>query len=48
MTPGMTDSQRYLAAYDEQLRTGAETSGALHVTTLGPLYLVTFPGDGGW
>lgn len=31
-----------LAAYDEQLRTAAETSGAVTVRLLGPLHLATF------
>lgn len=33
---------RFLAAYDEQLRTDAETPSAIDVTLLGPLRLVTF------
>ena len=33
---------RFLAAYDEQLRTNAETLGAIKVTRQGPLRLVTF------
>ena len=37
-----------LAAYDEELRTDAETPGALVVTRLGPLRLVTFPGGRGF
>ena len=37
-----------LAAYDDQLRTDAETPGALSVTALGPLRLVTFPGARGF
>lgn len=36
-----------LAAYDEQLRTHAETLGAVTVVNLGPLLLVTFPGRRG-
>src|SRR4051812_543542 len=39
----MTDATRLLAAYDEQLRTDAETPSAVSVTRLGPLRLVTFP-----
>ncbi len=37
-----------LAAYDEQLRTDAETPGAVSVTRLGPLRLVTFSGGRGF
>ena len=37
-----------LAAYDDQLRTDAETPSALSVTALGPLRLVTFPGGRGF
>ena len=37
-----------LAAYDEQLRTDAETPSALAVTRLGPLRLVTFAGGRGF
>ncbi|KQY57628.1 MULTISPECIES: GNAT family N-acetyltransferase [unclassified Nocardioides] len=37
-----------LAAYDEQLRTDAETPGAASVTRLGPLRLVTFAGGRGF
>jgi GNAT superfamily N-acetyltransferase len=44
----MTASARYLRAYDDQLRTDAETPGALRVTRLGPLRLVTFPGGRGF
>lgn len=32
----------FLAAYDEQLRTDAETPGAVKFTTHGPLRLVAF------
>lgn len=39
---------RLLAVYDEQLRTDAETPGAVAVTRLGPLRLVTFPGGRGF
>jgi hypothetical protein len=42
MMVGMTGAQRYLAAYDEQLRTDAETPSAVDVARLGPLRLVTF------
>ena len=34
-----------LRAYDDQLRTDAEASGAEGVTRLGPLWLVSHPGD---
>jgi len=44
----MTDAQGYLRAYDEQLRTDAETPSATAVTHLGPLRLVTFPGGRGF
>ncbi|MCU6482454.1 GNAT family N-acetyltransferase [Arthrobacter sp. A2-55] len=44
----MTDAQRYLQAYDSQLRTDAETPSALNVTELGPLRLVTFAGGQGF
>jgi hypothetical protein len=37
-----------LAAYDEQLRTDAETPSALAVSHLGPLRLVTFAGGRGF
>lgn len=37
-----------LAAYDEQLRTDAETPSAVAVTHLGPLRLVTFAGGRGF
>ena len=37
-----------LAAYDEQLRTDAETPSAVDVTRLGPLRLVTFTGGRGF
>ena len=39
---------RLLAAYDAQLRTDAETPGAIDVTLLGPLRLVTFAGGRGF
>ena len=38
----VTDTATLLAAYDEQLRTDAETPSALSVTVHGPLRLVTF------
>jgi len=38
----------YLAAYDAQLRTDAETPSATGVRLLGPLRLVTFPGGRGF
>lgn len=38
----MTSPAQYLTAYDDQLRTDAETPGAIDVTRLGPLHLVTF------
>ena len=44
----MTDPARLLAAYDDQLRTDAETPSALSVTRLGPLRLVTFAGGRGF
>ncbi|WP_299052341.1 GNAT family N-acetyltransferase [uncultured Nocardioides sp.] len=37
-----------LAVYDDQLRTDAETPGALSVVRHGPLRLVTFPGARGF
>jgi hypothetical protein len=45
---GMTERTRYLRAYDDQLRTDAETPSAERVTTLGPLRLVTFAGGRGF
>lgn len=42
------DTAELLAAYDEQLRTDAEASGAVAVTPLGPLSLVTFEGGRGF
>ena len=39
---------RLLAAYDEQLRTDAETPGAIALTRLGPLRLVSFAGGHGF
>ena len=44
----MTLQERYLLAYDEQLRTDAETPSALTVRTEGPLRLVTFAGGRGF
>ena len=44
----MTDETRLLAAYDQQLRTDAETPSALSVTVLGPLRLVTFAAGRGF
>lgn len=44
----MTDAVTLLRAYDEQLRTDAETPSATSVTRLGPLRLVTFPGGRGF
>ena len=44
----MTTSREYLEAYDRQLRTDAETPGAIAVQRLGPLRLVTFAGGRGF
>ncbi|MCG5445357.1 GNAT family N-acetyltransferase [Micromonospora sp. NIE79] len=44
----MIKSARLLAAYDEQLRTDAETPSAVSVTRLGPLRLVTFADGSGF
>ncbi|MGI5189959.1 GNAT family N-acetyltransferase [Promicromonospora sp. CA-289599] len=44
----MTDASRLLQAYDEQLRTDAETPSAISVARLGPLRLVTFLGGRGF
>lgn len=44
----MTDAAALLAAYDEQLRTDAETPSAISVTRVGPLRLVTFAGGRGF
>ncbi len=44
----MDDTARLLAAYDEQLRTDAETPSAVAVTRHGPLRLVTFAGGRGF
>jgi hypothetical protein len=44
----MTTSTEYLQAYDEQLRSDAETPSAVSVTRVGPLRLVTFAGGRGF
>lgn len=44
----MLDAQGLLRAYDEQLRTDAETPSAVAVLRLGPLRLVTFAGGRGF
>ncbi|TFC20805.1 GNAT family N-acetyltransferase [Cryobacterium algoritolerans] len=44
----MTYPAEYLQAYDDQLRTDAETPSALSVTRRGPLRLVTFAGGRGF
>ncbi|WP_369371424.1 GNAT family N-acetyltransferase [Promicromonospora sp. Populi] len=44
----MTEPSLLLRAYDEQLRTDAETPSALTVNLLGPLRLVTFLGGRGF
>lgn len=44
----MTLSEELLTAYDRQLRTDAETLGAIGVERLGPLRLVTFAGGSGF
>lgn len=44
----MTIAEEFLAAYDRQLRTDAETRGAIRVSQLGPLFLVTFAGGEGF
>ena len=44
----MTTSKQLLMAYDQQLRTDAETPGAIAVERLGPLRLVTFAGGRGF
>jgi hypothetical protein len=44
----VTIAEEFLAAYDRQLRTDAETRGAIRVTHLGPLLLVTFAGGEGF
>lgn len=45
---GVPDSAAWLAAYDAQLRTDAETPSAVSVLGLGPLRLVTFAGGRGF
>ncbi len=45
---GMDAPARLLAAYDDQLRTDAETPSAVSVTSHGPLRLVTFAGGRGF
>lgn len=45
---GVDDRNRFLAAYDQQLRTDAETQSAASVTAVGPLRLVTFTGGRGF
>src|SRR6476661_5780974 len=44
----MTLSQQLLMAYDQQLRTDAETPSAIAVEHLGPLRLVTFAAGSGF
>ncbi|MGC9666170.1 GNAT family N-acetyltransferase [Planosporangium sp. 12N6] len=44
----MIDPAYLLAAYDEQLRTDAETPSAVSITRFGPLRLVTFAGGRGF
>ncbi len=44
----MLNPRELLAAYDDQLRTDAETPSAIAVTRLGPLRLVTFAGGRGF
>lgn len=44
----VSTAQGYLDAYDQQLRTEAETPSALAVARLGPLRLVTFAGGRGF
>ena len=48
MMIGMDDRARFLKAYDEQLRTDAETPSAIAVAVCGPLRLVTFAGGRGF
>jgi hypothetical protein len=49
MTTNETNTRdRLLAAYDAQLRTDAETTSAITVTSLGPLRLATFIGGRGF
>jgi Acetyltransferase (GNAT) family len=44
----MTDAHEFLLAYDQQLRTDAETPSAIAQTRLGPLRLVMFDGGRGF
>lgn len=44
----MATLKEYLGAYDQQLRTDAETPSAFAVTRLGPLRLVTLVGGRGF
>ena len=44
----MTDAHEFLLAYDEQLRTDAETPGAIAQKRLGPLRLVRFASGRGF
>jgi len=44
----MNDRTRWLAAYDDQLRTDAETPSAISTSRLGPLRLVAFAGGRGF
>jgi hypothetical protein len=44
----MSDRDAYLEAYDQQLRSEAETPSAVAVTRAGPLRLVTFAGGRGF
>ncbi len=46
--PLVTDVGGFLQAYDEQLRTDAETPSAIAITRLGPLRLVRFAGGRGF
>lgn len=48
MVTRVINTARLLAAYDEQLRTDAETPSATSVAQHGPLRLVTFPGGRGF
>jgi hypothetical protein len=48
MTDGANERARLLRAYDDQLRTDAETPGATAVERLGPLWLVTLGGGRGF
>ena len=45
---GVIASARLLAAYDEQLRTDAEASGAIALMRRGPLYLIELAGGRGF